>query len=630
MKKLVLLWIISLISVISFAQLPKNKQPESLSKIKDVLHPSSTAVISGYVGEKLDLSYNNRVFAQDVDRLVAPFKVRNEAVCWQTEFWGKWFTSAVLAYRYKPEPSMKAILDKAVSGLISTQTPDGYIGNYTEEKQLERWDIWGRKYCILGLMAYYDLSRDKKSLDAACKEADYLIKQLKEKNATIISKGDHRGMVASSVLEPICLLYTRTGNQKYLDFAEEIVKEWETPQGPQLISKSSLPVAKRWPVPEVWYGPLQGSKAYEMMSCYEGLAELYRITGKREYLDALENTWNSIFETELNVIGSGSGMEGWFGGKELQIYPVYQNQETCVTATWIKLCQQMLRLTGECKYADAIELAYYNALLGAMTPDASGWSYFSPILGYREIFPEQCGMGLNCCNASGPRGLFTFPLTAIMEMNEGIQINFFAEGSYSLKTPGDQNAEIKQKTGYPVDGKITFSLKLPKPEEMSIRIRIPEWSKNTALMVNGVKVDEVIPGKFTDIHRKWSSEDQINLELDMRARVLHQGEPQLFSSIMRGPIVLARDSRLPGPDINALLLPITDENGYLDLEPIEHSADGIHMQYMAKFKPESHLWENNQTIKVGLCDYASAGNKFAAEDKFRVWIPWLINPSRRK
>ncbi|MDR6196684.1 hypothetical protein [Siphonobacter sp. SORGH_AS_0500] len=70
--------------------------------------------ITGYIGEKLDASYQNRILAQDVDRLVSPFRDRTETRCWQSEFWGKWFTSAVLAYRYKPEPTLRAKLDKAV------------------------------------------------------------------------------------------------------------------------------------------------------------------------------------------------------------------------------------------------------------------------------------------------------------------------------------------------------------------------------------------------------------------------------------------------------------------------------------------------------------------------------------
>lgn len=49
-----------------------------------------------------------------------------------------------------------------------------------------------------------------------------------------------------------------------------------------------------------------------------------------------------------------------------QSEPLYQGMETCVTATWMKLMYQMLRLTGDSRCADRLETSLYNALLGAM------------------------------------------------------------------------------------------------------------------------------------------------------------------------------------------------------------------------------------------------------------------------
>jgi hypothetical protein len=200
---------------------------------------------------------------------------------------------------------LKSILDRAVSGLLSTQSTDGYIGNYAENKHLEQWDIWGRKYCMLGLLAYYDLTKDKNTLLSVRKVADHLMLELKDKNVLIVMKGNHHGMAASSILEPICILYSRTGEKRYLDFAEEIVREWETSDGPQLISKSGTDVSRRFPKPKNWFGSDQGQKAYEMMSCYEGLLELYRLTGKQEFREAVEKTWQNILDTEMNITGSG-------------------------------------------------------------------------------------------------------------------------------------------------------------------------------------------------------------------------------------------------------------------------------------------------------------------------------------
>ncbi|HOI48186.1 MAG TPA: glycoside hydrolase family 127 protein, partial [Prolixibacteraceae bacterium] len=94
--------------------------------VTDQLAPAAAVQLKGFVGGKLDASWQNRILAQDVDRLVAPFGNRTETSCWQSEFWGKWFTSAALAYQYKPDPRLRKMLDQAVDGLIATQTPDGY------------------------------------------------------------------------------------------------------------------------------------------------------------------------------------------------------------------------------------------------------------------------------------------------------------------------------------------------------------------------------------------------------------------------------------------------------------------------------------------------------------------------
>lgn len=42
------------------------------------------------------------------------------------------------------------------------------------------------------------------------------------------------------------------------------------------------------------------------MSCYEGLLELYRLTGKPEYKQVVESTWQNILDTEINIAGSGA------------------------------------------------------------------------------------------------------------------------------------------------------------------------------------------------------------------------------------------------------------------------------------------------------------------------------------
>ncbi len=633
-RKIRLLIILAIVALPTFSQTGSLRftraQDIAEPKISDQLTPATSVNIQGFAGEKFDASYRNRILAQDVQRLVEPFTTKDEHHCWQGEFWGKWFTSAVLAYRYNPTPQLEEKLKYAVYALMETQTPEGYIGNYAPERRLQAWDIWGRKYCLLGLIAYYDISNDRKVLDAAKKQADFLIGELEEKNASIVKMGNHRGMAASSVLESMCQLYARTGNRKYLDFAEEIVRQWETADGPQLISKASTPVGQRFPKPDSpnWYGWDQGQKAYEMMSCYEGLLELYRLTGNESYREAAEQTWQSIQDTEINIAGSGSAMEAWFSGKELQTAPIAHYQETCVTVTWLKFNQQMLRLTGEAKYADEIERTFYNALLGSMRPDGADWAKYTPLHGQRLEGSEQCGMGLNCCNASGPRGLFTMPATVTMSSPKGLFVNFYMEGSYTLETPAGREVTLHQKTDYPRTGLIEIELDLRKEEEMEISLRVPAWCSGSTLRAGGTTITNATPGEYFTIDRKWKKGDKIEIEFEMEGRIHTMHSQPSFVAITRGPIVLARDERLNGPALEAVLTPAVNDNATIDLTLIDREDDSFWMTFSARFIPESYTEGGTEPVESELCDYASAGNSDSGAPFFKVWLPQLINPRK--
>ncbi|WP_295117647.1 beta-L-arabinofuranosidase domain-containing protein [uncultured Chitinophaga sp.] len=597
-----------------------------LAQQPDVLTPVYQQQLTGYTAGKFNASYDHRILAQDVDKLVAPFKQRTEDRCWQSEFWGKWFTSAVQAYRYRPTPELKALLDKAVKELIATQTPDGYIGNYAYDKHFQQWDIWGRKYCMLGLLAYYDITNDKKALQAAVKEADFLMKELNDKQVQIVKQGNYQGMAASSVLEPVVQLYTRTRNKKYLDFAERIVQQWEQPGGLQLITKSNTDVAKRFPkpAPNKWFGWDNGQKAYEMMSCYEGLLELYRVTGNDAYKKAVEVTWDNIRRTEINLAGSGSAVECWFGGQAYQTLPMKHYQETCVTATWIKLSQQLLRLTGDAKYADAIEQTFYNALLASMTNDGSDWAKYTPLAGLRMEGSEQCHMGTNCCVASGPRGLFTLPSTAVMTDAQGLHINFYLPGKYDVTLPGGVKAVIAQQTNYPVDGKVVIVVQPSKASAFTVQMRVPEWSAKSSVTVNGEAVNNTKAGSYLAINRTWKTGDSITLELDMRGRV-HEQDRRI--AITRGPLLLARDARLGGPDSDMPLTAVA-KDGYINLTPVTGTTSNIWLRVNAPVVMESYREGGAPGTSLVFCDYASAGNTLDSSSRFRVWLPKLIDPAK--
>jgi hypothetical protein len=156
--------------------------------------PQNKLKLSGHVGLQTNLIIKNRIIAQDYDYLVEPFRHKNETRLWQMEFWGKWMLGAVAAWEYTHDTELMEHMSNSVTSIIKTQLPNGYIGNYPVENQLTNWDIWGRKYVLLGLLRYHDITQDKKALKAAQKSADYLLTQLGTDKTNIIETGNYHGM----------------------------------------------------------------------------------------------------------------------------------------------------------------------------------------------------------------------------------------------------------------------------------------------------------------------------------------------------------------------------------------------------------------------------------------------------
>ena len=133
----------------SSRRVPAN-EPATL-RVHDALSPAPYGAvrIDGYLGEKLDLCIDNRLMAQDIERLVQPFRDKPDGNWgFRSEFWGKWFTAAMMGYGYAPSAEHRATVDRAVRELIATQSADGYIGTYPDSCHLGDWDIWGRKYVL--------------------------------------------------------------------------------------------------------------------------------------------------------------------------------------------------------------------------------------------------------------------------------------------------------------------------------------------------------------------------------------------------------------------------------------------------------------------------------------------------
>ena len=616
MKRVVIVLLCGLFCLPLKAQIAVNSSVESVK-------------IGGYVGSRIDDCIEKRVKAQDVEHLVEPFRSRTESHRWQSEFWGKWIQGAIASYRYTRDAELYEIIKQGAEGLMATQTPDGYIGNYAPEYQLQQWDVWGRKYSTLGLLAWYDLSGDKRALKAARGVIDHLMTQVGPQTTAIAMTGNYFGMASCSILEPVVYLYQRTNDKRYLEFANYITEQLNAPEGPQLLDRADKPVARRFPHPEVWWSRENGHKAYEMMSCYEGLLEMYKLTGEKKYLEAVEKTVETIIEQEINIAGSGSAFECWYGGKERQTQPTYHTMETCVTFTWMQLCNRLLQVTHNPQLADKLEQTMYNALMASLRADGGQISKYSPLEGMRSPGESQCEMNINCCNANGPRAFALIPQAMYhlqsQEAGDIVYVNLYAPSETTLALSGKKAPKVTftQKTDYPVGGRIEIEVTPEKAATFMLSLRIPMWSAldRVKATVNGeeLKVDAY---GWLPITREWKAGDKITLELDMRGRVVEQNN---YQAIVRGPVTLARDSRF-GDGFVDETSEVEHKDGYVELTPV--GSDFAWMAFTAPMKLGTDLEGSGEAKQIHLCDFGSAGNTWERNIRYRVWLPKTLNVMR--
>ncbi len=486
---------------------------------------------------------------------------------------------------------------------------------------------------MLGLMYFMEISRDEALNDeivrSMCRQADYIIDRIGP-NKLDIRNCSHNweGLNSCSILEPMVRLYRLTGDQKYFEFAEYIISTGF------ILSANLIELACQNVSPHNY--PV--TKAYEMMSCFEGLLQFYYITGIEKYKTAVMNLGKNIMETELSVIGcSGCTHELFDHTSVRQTQTDYEGivQETCVTVTWMKFASQLLELTGNSEYADRSEQSFYNAYRGSFNTmrvpvcdaDQKQHNIFSQILpfdSYAPLVSDTRGRktgGFNilydntfygCCACIGSAGAGVIPEIALLNQKEGVVINYYEKGFLQALTPRKAKMKIDVDTAYPYDGTVKFNLALEQSEAFEIALRIPSWCEKATVTYQG-KTQEFAPG-YARLNATWNDSDRIVLEMPMGVkRILPPADAvnsDVFAAYTYGPIVLAADRRVTDPD--KILNVACDEFGYADAKKV--------------FCPEIReacicfevTLESGESVR--LIDYASAGKTYTEESRCAAWL----------
>lgn len=591
----------------------------------------------GYPGKINDLVINEQFLDEKLWELtVNQFRIHPDGDNngWRCEFWGKLMRAASLSYRATKSAKLYDAITKSVLDMLTAQDDCGRWSTYDFSKEFNGWDMWGRKYVMLGFIYYLEICKNaalrKKIIRALKLHADYIIKKVgagKGKKDICVTSGVYGGMNSCSILEPFVKLYNLTLNKKYLDFAKYIVdtgfsKDFNVYEA--CLNKTAYPYEFKYP------------KAYEMTSCFEGLLEYYKIVGDENYLTAVKNFADAVVETDYTLIGCSGCTHELFDHSSIKQTDFSQGvmQETCVTVTFMKLCAKLYALTAEAKYIDIIEQSGYNALFGAVntekqtmkravgvvwkgddaipTPHESyPFDSYSPLVsGQRAkkvagFMLMQDGKTYGCCASIGGAGTAIFSLAGVVKTQNGVAVNIYNDCDYKTLFADKKFAlSVKANVYGKPTAKITIKADCVKT---SVSLRVPKWAEDLKITLDGKEITADAKDGYVTLDYEWNN-NVIILTYKTPVKAVRLNGKIAFT---RGPVTLCRDQRF-GEDLTLPIAVKTKKDGTIPSAKIV--KNGIF---------NSNIAVSIKTVDgnaITLCDYSQAGKNYDNENcTVSVW-----------
>ena len=468
---------------------------------------------------------------------------------WSGEFAGKYITGAYFVYRLTPDPELYDYMIRFIDELITLQDEDGYLGVYSRECHLTgafsqnpqqsgmTWDAWSHYHAMYGLLLWYGASGKGEYLACAEKAAALFLKKFYNSetgNLRLLEIGSTEMNLAP--YHVFAMLYNLTGKREYLDFALEIEKDLADERAGNYLQHALLGQ-------EFYQCP---KPRWESMHIIMGFAEMYRATGRKDYLRACEQIVSSIMKTDIHNTGG-------FSTDEQAVGNPYRNGniETCCVIAFDALVMEVYRLTGDVKLIDFLERAHYNACLGLWSPTGRWSTYNTPMEGERLAnihhinFQSRAGSPeLNCCSVNAARAVGTIGEWAFMEKGGALVINSYERGSFTA----ENGVHIGTEGQYPSQNQVTVTIEGHTGE---VWLRIPGWSRRTTLLIDE-KERAAVSGEYFRFACKGSC--KIRLEFDFATRFEEGGgDMEGKVSIFRGPLLFGCDTSLcRGHDVTGL------------------------------------------------------------------------------
>lgn len=220
--------------------------------------------------------------------------------------------------------------------------------------------------------------------------------------------------------------------------------------------------------------------------------------------------------------------------------------ESCAAYNMIKMARTLFSLDPQARYADFVERADLNAILGGQDPDDGRVSYMVPVgRGVQHEYQNKFE-SFTCCVGSQ---METHAFHAYGIYNESGNKLWVSQYDPTTVDWASQGVKLEMVTDLPMGDTATLKMTSGQSKVFTLALRRPYWATSGfAVKVNGVLLKNVSgPDTYIEINRRWKVGDAVEVVLPKTLRKEPLPDNPNRMAIMWGPLVLAGDL---GPEVS--------------------------------------------------------------------------------
>lgn len=539
---------------------------------------------------------NDRIEEADPSHAIENFRIA--AGRQEGEFYGmvfqdsdvaKWLEAVAWSLCQKPDPGLEKTADEVIELVAAAQCEDGYLNTYfTVKAPEERWtnlaechELYCAGHMIEAGVAFFQATGKRCLLDVVCRLADHI--------DSVFGPGDNQlhGYPGHPEIElALMRLYDVTQEPRYMALVKYFVEArgtqphfydieyekrgktsyWNT-YGPAWMVMDKPYSQAHQPISEQ---PVAIGHAVRFVYLMTGVAHLARLSqdeGKRR--DCLR-LWKNMARRQLYItggIGSQSSGEAFSSDYDLPNDTVYA--ESCASIGLMMFARRMLEMEADSQYADVMERALYNTVLGGMALDGKHFFYVNPLevhpksLKFNHIYDHvkpvrQRWFGCACCPPNIARVLTSLGHYIYTPHDDALYINLYIGNSVEIPV-GNEALRLRISGNYPWQEQVKIVIDSSSPVNHTLALRLPDWCDKPQVTLNGAPVTQDVRKGYLHISHLWQEGDTLQLTLPMPVRRIY-GNPLVRHqvgqvAVQRGPLVYCLEQADNGEQLHNLQLP---------------------------------------------------------------------------